>query len=206
MILDFIEIGTSDFDTEIKKSITTKGISIEPVKYYLDNLPNKIFVKKVNMAITDHNGYCDVWYMPEEKIKQYGFPRWVRGCNSINDYHPTILRLIQKRTPEISPCELLESYKVKCSTLCSFLKTQREVSGIYYLKIDTEGHDIVILNKFIDEVFEEELFDYLPHKIKFESNSLSNKTEVDNLIQKLKDIGYNLIKRGHDTTMGLFGE
>ena len=36
---DFIEIGTSDFDTLIETSNNdTVGISIEPIKYYLDNL------------------------------------------------------------------------------------------------------------------------------------------------------------------------
>lgn len=40
---DFIEIGTSDFDTYIqdKKYINCKGLSIEPVKYYLNKLPNR---------------------------------------------------------------------------------------------------------------------------------------------------------------------
>ena len=39
---DFIEIGTSDFDTLIEDaSESTRGISIEPIKYYLDRLPNK---------------------------------------------------------------------------------------------------------------------------------------------------------------------
>ena len=39
--LDFIEIGTSDFDTEIEKNDNKIGISIEAVKYYTENLPNK---------------------------------------------------------------------------------------------------------------------------------------------------------------------
>ena len=34
---DFLEIGTSDFDTEIEKSDNTRvGMSIEPIKYYLE--------------------------------------------------------------------------------------------------------------------------------------------------------------------------
>ena len=39
---DFIEIGTSDFDTLIETSNDdTVGISIEPINYYINRLPNK---------------------------------------------------------------------------------------------------------------------------------------------------------------------
>lgn len=40
--LDFIEIGTSDFDTLIESSNdNTHGISIDPVNIYLNKLPTK---------------------------------------------------------------------------------------------------------------------------------------------------------------------
>ena len=64
--LDFLEIGTSDFDTLLQNcSEHQLGISIEPVKYCLDRLPNKNNVKKFNIAIsfddsdtpTDHKKY-----------------------------------------------------------------------------------------------------------------------------------------------------
>ena len=35
MFVDFIEIGTSDFNTEIQKKDNRIGLSIEPVKYLL---------------------------------------------------------------------------------------------------------------------------------------------------------------------------
>ena len=49
-ILDFLEIGTADFDTEIEKSDNnTRGFSIEPLKIYLDKLPEKSLCKKFNI-------------------------------------------------------------------------------------------------------------------------------------------------------------
>ena len=49
---DFVEIGTSDFDTLIQASDgTLRGLSVEPIKFYLDNLPDKVLVTKVNCAI-----------------------------------------------------------------------------------------------------------------------------------------------------------
>jgi FkbM family methyltransferase len=203
MFLDFIEIGTSDFDTELMNaSPNKKGISIEPVKYYLDKLPNKPNVIKYNIAISDNDGSCRVYYMPEETIKKYKFPRWVRGCNRINEYHPTVMKLIKKKYPDINPVSLISSYKVKCETLYNFLKN-KNIYGIYYLKIDTEGHDIVILNCFLDQIKSSKQYNLLPHKILFESNVLSNRKEVDNLIKKLEESGYHLIKRGTDTIVQL---
>ena len=47
--LHFIEVGTSDFDTLIQVAKPeTAGISIEPIKYYLDRLPNPPNVIKMN--------------------------------------------------------------------------------------------------------------------------------------------------------------
>ena len=48
MKYDFIEIGTSDFDTLLETTTNKIGISIEPLKYYLDSLPNNDKVIKVN--------------------------------------------------------------------------------------------------------------------------------------------------------------
>ena len=51
---DFIEIGTSDFHTLIESATDkTIGLSIEPIKTYLDRLPNKENVFKVQAAVSD---------------------------------------------------------------------------------------------------------------------------------------------------------
>ena len=75
---DFIEIGTSDFDTLIESSDDNMvGLSIEPIKYYLDRLPNKKNVKKIQLAVSDVDGDIDIYYIPDEKIKEhvYSIPR-----------------------------------------------------------------------------------------------------------------------------------
>ena len=47
--LDFLEIGTSNFDTLIQLADNkTVGISVEPIKYYLDSLPSPANVLKIN--------------------------------------------------------------------------------------------------------------------------------------------------------------
>ena len=53
---DFIEIGTSNFDTLIQScDSTTKGISVDAVKYYIDALPNKENCIKLNLGISNVN-------------------------------------------------------------------------------------------------------------------------------------------------------
>ena len=73
------------------------------------------------------------------------------------------------------------------------------VCGINFLKIDTEGHDITILEGMIE--YCENHTDVYPKKIKFESNTLVNALLVDEVIEKLERCGYVLEVRGHDTIM-----
>jgi hypothetical protein len=51
MFYDYIEIGTSDFDTEIQKNDNRTGLSIEAVKYYLEQLPEKVGCKKYTRVL-----------------------------------------------------------------------------------------------------------------------------------------------------------
>ena len=74
---DFIEIGTSNFDTLIQSSDDeTLGISVDAVKYYIDNLPDKLNVKKINVGISDVNQVLDVYYIPENIINENKLPQW----------------------------------------------------------------------------------------------------------------------------------
>jgi len=49
---DFIELGTNDFDTLAQLALPcTRGISIDAMQFYLDRLPDKPLVRKLNYAI-----------------------------------------------------------------------------------------------------------------------------------------------------------
>ena len=100
--LDFIEIGTSDFETEMEKKDEKIGVSIEPVKYYLDRLPNKANCKKLNMAVSDHVATCNVNYVSEDMIAKHNLPSWVRGCNCINSFHRTVASLCLEKGFDIA--------------------------------------------------------------------------------------------------------
>ena len=166
-----IEIGTSDFRTQAGK---VKGIFIEPVKTYYNRLPD---CTKINAAISNYNGTAKVYYIPPEVIEKYNLPNWLRGCNSINVMHQTVKNLGYDKyckvedVPVIRIMEVIEAYNVK---------------HIDFLKIDTEGHDRIILNDYLDTV------NIKPKKIQFESNVLSNENEIDKLCERLLHLGYNL--------------
>jgi hypothetical protein len=189
---DFIEIGTSNFDTMIQSADdNTKGISVDAVKYYIDQLPNKLNVKKINVGISDINSHLDVYYIPEKVIEDANLPHWFKGCNCINSYHPLHV--------EHNVSHLCKIERVKVITTPE-LFYQNGARRVDYLKIDTEGHDCVILKAFyfyikhLPEIF-------YPKKILFETNSHADPLFVDEIIKLYCSIGYKIKDRGYDTIL-----
>jgi hypothetical protein len=187
---DFIEIGTSNFDTLIQLSDdNTKGISVDVVKYYIDNLPDKLNVKKMNVGISNINSFLDVYYIPEKTIEKNNLPQWFKGCNCINDYHPLHMHHNVSHLCEIEKVKVITTFE---------LFYQNNVRNVKYFKIDTEGHDCVILKtlffyiKYLPTIF-------YPDKILFETNENTTSVFVDEIIQLFCSIGYKLESRGYDT-------
>lgn len=188
---DFIEIGTSDFDTLIEEADNnTKGISIEPLKFYLDRLPSKANVVKYQAAVSDLDGSMDIYYIEEEKIKEHKLPWWVRGSNSVGRPHPFTVQEIGEelynklvtidKVPTVSWKTLIKEFKIK---------------KIKYLKVDTEGYDTVILNAYLDAC--EKNPDLYAEKIKFECHDgVSNIEDIRKLLLRFKS--YHVEIRGTD--------
>jgi FkbM family methyltransferase len=191
MKLDFLEIGTSDFDTEVENaSESTIGISIEPIKYYLDKLPNKSNCIKINCAVSDHSGFINIYYITEDNINRFNLPWWLKGCNSVNKYHPTSEKFVNERCPGVDKSIVFTEEKVKVITFGQ-LVSEYNIETIDLFKVDTEGHDCFILNGYID--FCEKNSNLFANRIIFESNSLSNKEDVINILNRLRRNGYKLM-------------
>lgn len=193
--LDFLEIGTSDFDTLIElANDRTVGITVEPVKRYLDRLPDKPGVIKTCVAISDKPGVGEVYYLPEEKIVEFGFMKDYRGCNTLNEPHPTVLNqlkslgkdeseFLKTRIPVLTYQNLIDAYGIR---------------SVRYCKINTEGHDCKILNSMLNADRAK------PQKIKFESNALVDPTELKETIRRMESNGYFILGQDrHDTVMAL---
>ena len=179
-MFDFIEIGSSDFDHEMGK-----GIFIEPVKFYFDKIVLREGCKKYNCAISESTGSCNVYYLEEEDIIKHKLPWWLRGCSSINTYHPQSKKIVEEKGLDWHA--LVKSHHVEKYSLYDFLI--RENITTKFFKIDTEGHDCIIIDKFLEECMDDSMF---PEKIMFESNILIDNKTVKNTINKLKDKSYTV--------------
>ena len=194
MDIDFIEIGTSNFYTLIQECGDTEtGISIDAIKYYIDCLPVKNNVRKIHLALTAEreSDFIDVYYIPEDVIDSNGLYNWFKGCNTIGKYHPLH---IQHKVEHLVRIE-----KVPLLNIDEFL-VQENIRKIGFLKIDTEGHDCVILNGLF-KYLETKDKEYYPKKILFESNEWTPVENVDATIDYAIRIGYTLESRGYDTIL-----
>ena len=196
MKYDFIEVGTSDFETLIEKADNqTIGLSIEPIKQYLDNLPNKPGVIKANYALSNKKGKSKVYYIDPQDIKKHNLPEWVRGCNSINHPHPTVKRLLGEKYEKIAIVR-----EVEVITWKDIIEMYK-VEEIGTLQIDTEGHDHIILEEYFKACTL--LPSILATTIIFEYNELANKTALNRIIAKFEKLGYTG-KKVADINYGLY--
>jgi len=194
MIYDFIEIGTSDFATLIERADeNTIGISVEPIKAYLDRLPSPKNVRKINCAISNDDSVIDIYYIDPKSIKEHNLPQFIRGCNSVNKPHPTVKNLLGEFYNKVATIE-----SVKCISLLT-LFNENSVEGIRFFKIDTEGHEAVILNSYYEICLKNP--NLMADEVLFEYNVLSNKDEMDSIISKFSSIGYIGHQLGEDWYM-----
>lgn len=175
---DFIEIGTSDFETEIQDAGLKRGISIEPVKRYLDALPNPPRVTKIHGAVSNRSGTIDVYSISPENIIKYNLPDWTRGCNSVNEPHKGYAGQV--------PDEIVTKDTVPVYTFTDIIN-MCDVKSCKYLKIDTEGHDAIILESYMECLSNG--FPPIP-RIQFEDFGWCEKKDVDAVLEKLVCYGY----------------
>lgn len=194
---DYVEIGTSDFDALIQSAPDEdRGLSIEPVPLYLDRLPERPNCTKLNAAISDHQGWTKVFFIAPEVITRLGLPDWVRGCNSIDTMHPTVTRMLRDRG--LDPVGIVAHHTVPVKRLADVL-VGLQAAGVYLLKIDTEGHDPIILADF----FAAAPRGLWPHRLQFETNVLSDSDAVQALVASLIQLGYDLRRFDHDAELHL---
>jgi FkbM family methyltransferase len=189
MKYDFVEIGTSDFDALIQTATdATRGISIEPIQYYLDRLPNPAGVIKLCCAVstTGRPAMLEMYYVPDAVIHEHQLPDWLRGCNSIGAYHLQHTKLCIEH--------LVQMTHVPCYPLSRIFE-QHQVTELDMLKIDTEGQDADILLNYADNM------PVRPKKIVFESNELSSADKIKAVIDRYVDLGYCVSQAGSDTVL-----
>jgi FkbM family methyltransferase len=183
---DFIEIGTSDFSTLLQENPDKKGISIEPIKVYYDALPNPIKGYKLQCAVSDFDGTIEMNWVHPSDILDHSLPDWLRGCNSIGSH-------IHR---DKFSSNLIRKELVKTITWDTLVKTHN-VQSVDTIKIDTEGHDHIILSQILDHC---ELEYFRPSEIVFENNELANKNEIVRIVDGFINLGYSYIE-GYDSQL-----
>ena len=194
MKYDFVEIGTSNFDTLIEAADdATVGLSIEPIWYYLDQLPDRASVIKLDAAVSRDGtfGQMGVYYVPERTIRARGLPDWLRGCNSVGDYHPKHVELAVRDLVQIDTVEIIPIGKIF---------DIYDVTELDYLKIDTEGADCDIMKQLYKFLKNQPILRY-PARILFESNELAIPDEVETVKTLFVELGYYIVRAGYDTVL-----
>lgn len=201
---DFIEIGTCFMDTLIEKAVLERGLSVEPIKEYLDRLENKINVTKIHGAVVsdeDETG-LDVFYVEESDIDKYNLGSWMKGCNSIgkpHDFHTNYFACPwtwhnhpdRKSLPttNLFNIGIVKQKSIPCYTYKK-LMNMYDIGRVNKLKIDTEGYDCKILKSVLS--YYNDKLSYLPNEISFESNAHSNPEEVNEIRLLLKNLDYTI--------------
>jgi FkbM family methyltransferase len=197
MHYNFIEIGTANFDSLIEKSSdTVNGLSIEPLKHLLNQLPNKLNVEKLNIAISNKQGTIDIYYVTQETIDQYDLPWWVIGSSSVGHPHEFVIKVLNERNLPIS--DIVKKDTVNTTRLSTIMDEYR-IKSLDMLKVDTEGHDIVILEDYLQEC---EINKYpLPKIIQFEHNGLYPEEDYIKVKNRAVKLGYSISEYAADTVM-----
>jgi hypothetical protein len=186
MKFDYVDIGTCDFYTsadDLEINPSAKVLLVEPLKFYLDNIPSHDNIIKANFAIGDHLDRVSVYYLDQASITKFCLPQWLRGCSSIGRPHWLALDQLSKTGLSI---ELVKNYQIDMITF-SDLCDRYDITGIERLKIDTEGHDHHIL----PGVYEKVVAGLSIDTIIFEYQAYMGNTGIlDDLTIEFEKIGY----------------
>ena len=151
---------------------------VDPIKAWLDKVPDNPRVTKINMAVTaQHSGPHDFWYIDEETSKANDLPDWSTTMGSLLPTHPTIEHFQWRQHQR--------HVTVPCVTLLDLID-EHDLWDIDFMQVDTEGMDHEILMALPEQVN--------PDIIRFESKLLS----TDNIIE----LTNRFRGRGYQSTPG----
>ena len=178
----FIEIGSNCFDTCLQLAKNGwKGVMIEAVPKIFAKMKkqNEDYpINSLNLAITDYDGEIE-FAVPklaedEAAVDNLIFEEWMTGVGHvISKDHKGMNGIGLMESPEGKNI-LHEKIKVKCKKLDTLIE-DLGIDKVDYLKVDTEGHELNVLEAYS--------WDVLPTMMKIEHRHLSEDAK-----DKLKDL------------------
>lgn len=140
----YIEIGACDFDNLDGFLNDGRVIFVEPIPVYRESLkqkignhPNAIFEES---AISSFNGHIDMTYIEPTDDTEW----WVRGISHANFSSSDLINKNKKNGYYLGTSKVIN---VSSLTLDKLLD-KYQVKDIELLKIDVEGHELEILNRY----------------------------------------------------------
>ena len=186
MNYDFVEIGTCDYHTLLESCLENEiGLSVEPIKIYLDRLPNKSNVTKVNVAISSENKMVDLFWVEPHNQEKYNL-NFTKGWGTIispHNGHHEALMMLEKG--------ILSKNQIEAITWQTLVE-RYNIETVKYVKIDAEGHDCIIVNSILESKIQ-------PLKISYETTHCKL-TELEDTCNKLQKNDYILIEQNEDLT------
>jgi len=198
MHYDFIEIGTSDFDTLVEQDWPedVRGICVEPSAAFLDSVLERPNVIKANVAIGSGNGIAPLYCVEEKDVPDYLLAQFkFRGACTLYNLHPFVLGCVAM--DHIAE-ELIKEEIVQVVTWETFVNTY-DVTSIGHLKIDAEGHDIIILRQYLD--YCAKYPECLADKIEFEMQTYVWGELIREASERLAVLGYTELRMGRDDAL-----
>jgi len=189
---DFVEIGTSNWNTLIQHCAAQpelylfKGISVEPMEVYLNELPDLPNAVKLHAAVVGteaHQAVTDVYYVTEANITAHNLPYWLKGCNSVGAPHYTT----QKYLKEYNLMHLMQVDTVPVRSVQGIFQ-EYGVCRLKMFKVDVEGMDVELLIGYVQFLWAN-LHCYAD-VIVYEYNELTPEVDHDKAIVALESVGY----------------
>ena len=194
---DFVEIGTSDFDTIMQQAPDTKrGLSIDAMLVYLNRLPIRRNVTKVNAAVVYRSGLrqksgsgtkARMYYVAPDDIEKYKLPAWLKGCSRMGKPLPEALAELERRDLG----SLMQSTEVPLLTFGAIAAAYR-VGSIGFLKVDTEGNDVTILQSALSSFCRRPSL--WPETLSYEHQHVADRHACSRMNARLRARGYKLLK------------
>lgn len=195
-----LHIGTSYFDLNISSSLA-KNYSlylVEPnpssfkkLKAKCDSTwPNQKNLNLLNLAISTYSGETDFYIFNPEKAKKYDIEPhiWMEGSSGIDPVRSDDPRICGQKWLDIG-LDMYDKIKVPCLSFDD-LVSNYNLKKVDFIKIDTEGHDLDIINQ-ID-------FNKLQvKKIQFEYFLAKSRSpeSYDLVILKLNSLGFKEVEK-----------
>jgi FkbM family methyltransferase len=185
----FVQIGANDgisfdflYDFVTKRN--SKGIVVEPIKSYFDELVTNYKAYKniipINKAVHPYEKKITLYKIDPIAIEKY--PDWVKGIASANPTHHL--------KTSINSEDILEEI-VGADDLMSIIYNNLKFCDIDYFQVDTEGFDFDVIMMIDFDIFR-------PKIIKYERVHLIKEQE-EILIAKLMHLKYYIFNEGNDT-------